>query len=217
MVPVRTYKHAKTKHTPSTADPAWIFDAFREGKPEGFNFYYDYFKRLLFYFSKKLVGNEQEAEEVVADSFVKLERNRAKFEKAGDLQPFLLAVARNACYDILRSRSRETVNRKEFSSVLQEKEGDAPSPEHLFILAEMIQAVHAEIENLPERAREIFKLVYLEGKTTEEIAIHMQIDKKTVLNQKERARKLLKAALLKKNLSVAALALPCLISTIYTG
>jgi RNA polymerase sigma-70 factor (family 1) len=215
MAAIQKNKGSNPIRKRSVIDMEALFVSFRDGKKLGFDFYYNNYKKLLFYYARKLVGNDPEAEEVVADSFIKLYTNRSKFKSADDIQGFLLRVARNHCYDIYRIKAREQAGQSEFYYAMREMRKDTRNPEHLFILAEMIHAIHHEIENLPDRAREIFKLVYLEGKTTHEISLQLNIEKKTVLNQKERARKLLKAALLKKDLSAAALLLPYLISTLY--
>ena len=49
--------------------------------------------------------------------------------------------------------------------------------------------------------REVFNLIYFEGKKTDEIAFQLNLSVKTVRNHKARAVDQLKTAFLKKNLS----------------
>ena len=51
---------------------------------------------------------------------------------------------------------------------------------------EVLQAIHTEIENLPGRCNEIFKQLFIEGLTTEEIGERLGISAQTVRTQKAR-------------------------------
>ena len=55
------------------------------------------------------------------------------------------------------------------------------------------------MENLPGRCGEIFKLIFIHGRSTEAIAAQMGINPQTVRTQKARAIQLIKTQLLKKN------------------
>ena len=57
-----------------------------------------------------------------------------------------------------------------------------------------------EIELLPPGCKEVFKLSYLEEKSTRQIAEKLKIATQTVLNQKTRARNRLKALFQKKEI-----------------
>jgi RNA polymerase sigma-70 factor (ECF subfamily) len=63
------------------------------------------------------------------------------------------------------------------------------------IKSEVLQYVYAEIEKLPEKCREVFKLSYLEGMKLSEVAQHLNISEQTVANQKTKALKMLRLAL----------------------
>ncbi len=66
-----------------------------------------------------------------------------------------------------------------------------------FIASEILQAIYAEIENLPTQCREVVRLAILEGKTNDEIAEAMNIAYKSVQNNKTRGMQMLRTALLK--------------------
>ena len=63
-----------------------------------------------------------------------------------------------------------------------------------------LEKVYAEIDMLPKQAQQVFKLIFVERKSTAEIAQLMNLSRNTVQNHRIRAMKLLRIALLKKKL-----------------
>ncbi|RYE48364.1 MAG: sigma-70 family RNA polymerase sigma factor, partial [Sphingobacteriales bacterium] len=82
---------------------------------------------------------------------------------------------------------------------------DQDSEEILYeiIDTEIVDILAREIESLPEKCREVFKLIYLGGKSTEQIAAELSLNVQTVRNHKTRAVELLRAQFLKKGLSAS--------------
>jgi len=68
--------------------------------------------------------------------------------------------------------------------------------------AELLQRIYEEIEKLPKKCRQVFKLAYLDGLSNEEIAELLHINYQSVKNQKVRALKILRLALNKGFLAV---------------
>ncbi len=64
--------------------------------------------------------------------------------------------------------------------------------------AEVLQEIYAEVESLPGRCGQIFKLLFIEGLPTDQIAERFGINVQTVRTQKARAICLIRTALLKK-------------------
>ncbi len=73
--------------------------------------------------------------------------------------------------------------------------------------AELLYEIYQEMENLPEKCGQIFKMLFIEDKSTEEVAQHFGINVQTVRSQKARAIQLLKAALTQKNKTAALILL----------
>jgi RNA polymerase sigma-70 factor (ECF subfamily) len=77
------------------------------------------------------------------------------------------------------------------------------------IEGELLKKIYPLIETLPNKCRTIFKLIYFEDASTDEVAEKLKITPRNVLNQKSRA-----IQLLKKKLLVAVLASLCLSGSI---
>jgi len=134
---------------------------------------------------------------VVADSFVKMLQRRDSFENLENVKAFLYVSTRNACINIYKAGKRHAEAHKQMEWLLKNGAKENAFEEEM-IRAEVIAEIYKEVENLPDRAREIFKLIFIGGLSTEEIAQKLGIEMQTVRSQKARALQLLKAELLKK-------------------
>jgi RNA polymerase sigma-70 factor (family 1) len=186
-----------------------LMTQFIEGDTHAFTSLYNIYYARLFSFTKRLVNNRQEAQDITAETFVKLWRLRANFSTQDNVRAFLFITARNACYDYFKFIAKENSQHKELlTQLLPETESVTLLDE---IKADVLDHIHTEIENLPQQCKTIFTLSYLKGLKNNEIADLLQITDKTVRNQKVLAKKLLRTALF-DHLQVVSL-LICFIPT----
>jgi RNA polymerase sigma-70 factor (family 1) len=181
-----------------------IIALFKRGEHAAFDHLFKLYYRPLVYYGSQLVADEQEAEDIVVETFVKLLRKRTDFDKLPDIKAFLFTSVRNACYDHLRYTQRHETSHQELI-YLTGKEEIIEDLE--MIKAKVLQEIYNEIENLPAQCQKVFKYVFFHGLTTEQIAAEMNISPQTVLNQKNRALSLLRSSLLKKNLLPSTISL----------
>ena len=168
---------------------------FNQGKKEAFEAVYHAHYASLYYFVKRILNDRFEAEDIVAETFVKLWNLRHNFETAGNIKAFLFISARNACLDFLRSVQRQTTNQQALQYILLQDSDFTFAQDEIKI--EVLRQIYTEIENLPPKCRHIFKLAYLEGLRNEEIALKLGLSYQTVKNQKLRASRMLRIALTK--------------------
>ncbi len=174
-----------------------IISLFKRGEHEAFNHLFRLHYRPLVYYGNQLVSDEQEAEDIVVDTFVKLLRKRADFDNLKDIKAFLFISVRNACYDYLRYMQRHETSHQELFYLAGKQEF---MEDNEMIKAKVLQEIYNEIENLPGQCQKVFKYIFFNGLTTDQIANEMDISPQTVLNQKTRALRLLRLSLLKKDL-----------------
>jgi RNA polymerase sigma-70 factor (ECF subfamily) len=175
--------------------------AFRNGNTKALTYFFNCYYSPLVFFAGRLISDTTAAEDIVEESFIKLWERHQDFETAQNIKAFLYISTRNACMDYFRKNQRQTESHKDFSYTASSSE----DPEDVFlnnetIRAEVLGEIYQEIERLPTKAREVFKLSYLKGLKNQEIADQMGISVNTVKNQKARAIQLLKVVLLKKDL-----------------
>lgn len=166
---------------------------FSQGSPQAFQAIFDSFRMRIFYFVKKLIDDVPTAEEITSDTFVKLHRLHDKFNTYNNIQAFLFITARNASLDYLKYRQRQ---REHFTDLDPEEVPEIPMFAETDVQADVLRHIYEEIEKLPERSKQIFKLFYLEGISLNEIADLLGISRQTVANQKHTALKTLKIKLL---------------------
>ena len=162
-----------------------IIDEFKRGDSGAFAVFFHLHYRPLCYFAAQLVGDQSEAEDIVKDTFVKLWHKHRDFESPENIKAFLYITTRNAGLNYIRHLQVKDAFRKELA-YLGEGKGEELVLNQL-IRAELLQKIYNEIEKMPEKRREVFKLAYFEGLRNEEIADYLHISVHTVKEHKGKA------------------------------
>lgn len=174
---------------------------FRSGNEQATAHFFDLHYKSLCYFSTRLVNDRLQAEDIVSDCFLKLWQRRQDFQTGQNIKAFLYISCRNACMNYLQHLKVKTTVQQAY---LKQLEQGKETILYEIIKTEILGIVSSEIDQLPEKMGEIFKLLYFEGKKTDEVAVELNLSVQTVRNQKTKAIDLLKAALLKRGVSAAA-------------
>lgn len=164
---------------------------FSQGNPKAFEAVFDHFRMHIFYFVKQLTGDKEEAEDITSHTFVKLYELHDKFNTFNNIKAFLYITARNASLNFLRYRKRQQENKEEYINY-EEQEIDESWFAETDIKVEILKRIYAEVENLPEKCREIFKLAYLNGYSIKATANLLNVSPQTVANQRAAAIKKLR-------------------------
>lgn len=189
-----------------------LLEDFRNGDEVAIRKLYGLYYRSLCYFNQKLINYLQEAEDISTETFLKLLQKRNDFENLSEIKSFLFTASRNSCYDFLRKEKRHNKTHQKMVTLLPLEEVFG---EQEMISAKVLQTIYAEIENLPNLRQQVFKSIFIEGKSTAEIAKEMGISPQTVLNQKAKALQKIRLALSQENILYAGMLLNvlCLLST----
>jgi RNA polymerase sigma-70 factor, ECF subfamily len=131
-----------------------------------------------------LLGNEQDAQDVVHDSFLRAHRYFASFD-GSDGRAWLFGIVRNTCFTSLRSNKGGRMSSDD--NLEMQSTGEA-SPEHTVILEQEIQGLRTCIEALPPEYREVVVLRELEELSYKEISTAAGIALGTVMSRLNRAR-----------------------------
>lgn len=183
--------------TGKTDEQYWM-QQFANGNNAALEYFYAQHYKPLSYFSFRLLQNKLEAEDVVSECFVKIWERRASFKTEANVKAFLYITCRNECLTYLRDLKRRTAAQELYFNQL-EQSGETILNE--IIEAEFLHLLDKEIKLLPSKCREVFNLIYFEGKKTDEIALQLNLSVKTVRNHKANAVTILKTAFLKKGVT----------------
>ena len=135
------------------------------------------------YFAYKLIKNKTEAEDIAMYAFLSLLNREDDLNKINSVKSFLYKTAYNKCVDYIRKQH----SKNNYTHYIQSNEELEISGSNEIIIAQVLQAIYEEIENLPEQRKIILKSIYLEEKNTATIANELNISQQTVLNQKSKA------------------------------
>lgn len=144
----------------------------------------------IFYYVKKYLPAEQDAEDITAAVFQTLWLQKANLDPARPLRPWLYTIARNLCLNHLKSAQRRTAREADALQLLHAGEENEFAA-HEF-MEELMREIEIVLKKLPPQAASIFSMSYFEGKSNQEIAALLQINEHTVRNQKSLALKQLR-------------------------
>ncbi|MFN2623619.1 MAG: sigma-70 family RNA polymerase sigma factor [Chthoniobacterales bacterium] len=140
-----------------------------------------------------LTGNEQDARDMVQESFLRAFRFFGSF-RGGDPRAWLLTIVRNTVYSwFKRHQTREHVF--EANEEMEKFEDVSVNPEQLFERAANIELVRGAIAQLPAEFREVIVLREMESLSYKEIADIAGVRIGTVMSRLARGRRQLQIIL----------------------
>ena len=163
--------------------------SFRNGKEKAFNFFFHLHYAALTLFCFRIIKDKEASEEIVQDAYLKLWERHENFYHATALKSFLFTVCKNASPDWLRSRRKETLNKQQLSYLSGSSDTNIL---HHMIAAEVYADIHAAMNTLPPQCRKIFRMIFLEGKSYQQIAEELHLSVPTIRSQKARALALIR-------------------------
>jgi RNA polymerase sigma-70 factor (ECF subfamily) len=144
--------------------------------------------RAAYNLARWLVGNDEDAEDIVQESFLKAFAASSDF-RGENARVWLFAIVRNTTMSHLRRRRSERV--APWRDGLPEPADKGQDPETAMIGEARRARLRAEIEALPEEYREVIVLRELEGLAYKDIAAVARVPIGTVMSRLNRARGLL--------------------------
>ena len=156
------------------------------------NAYQELFERYaprIFQFSLSYLKSQADAEELVQDVFLKIWEKREILDQSKNIKSFIFKVAVNTIYDFIRHKNIENAY-NDFARANFETTSN--NTWHTVIFDEMQENLQKLVAQLPGQQQKIFQLSKEEGLTSEEIAVKLNLSKRTVENHLFRAVSFLK-------------------------
>ena len=154
---------------PDRGADARLADRIRAGQAEALGELYDAHASTALATALRVVGDREEAEDVVHDAFVAVWRKIDRFDATrGSLRAWLMTVVRNRAIDRVRARRpRMDLDDADERSLL--RTGPNPTWEAALRRTSAIE-VRAAMAALPDEQRRALELAYFEGYTYREVA-----------------------------------------------
>jgi RNA polymerase sigma-70 factor, ECF subfamily len=125
--------------------------------------------KSVYNYAYRMTKNQNEAEDITQEVFVKVWKNLNKFDKEKNLKTWLFAITRNTAIDYLRKRKNILFSEKE--EFFEENISDIESlPDEIFIKKELVKEVEEALAKIRPDWREVILLHYTENMTFEEIS-----------------------------------------------
>lgn len=173
------------------SDLEFILKEIQKGNERAFDFLFNQYYASLSRFSYSFVKDQDKAENLVQEVFIKLWEKREKISPDRNLFSYLMGMVRNQSIDYLR---KEKLNAKIYAQIHSEETGN--TTEEQVLVNDFEEKLLKSIMKLPERCRIAFELSRFDGLSNREIAQYMEISVKGVEALIGRSLKLLRTELL---------------------
>jgi len=157
----------------------------------------------LFISTVRVIGNREDAEDIIQEVFASLWNRRKALNLTGRLAGYLQVSVK---YKAINYIDRNITRRNYLETLSRVADtGTAASPEVLLRVKEVQQLIQTVIESMPPKMREVFQFSRREHLSHKEIAIRLGISEETVKKHIQHAMQLLRSALGKAPASIPAL------------
>ena len=157
----------------------------------------------LFVTTVRVIGNKEDAEDIIQEVFASLWNRRKSLNLTGPLAGYLQVSVK---YKAINYIERNITRRHYLAKLSKAAESGAPaSAELLLRVKEVQQLIQTVIGNMPPKMREVYQLSRQEHLSHKEIAARLAISEETVKKHIQNALQLLKAAMGKAPASIPAL------------
>ena len=145
-----------------------------------------YYDNLLLY-CYHILGDLEEAEDIVQDCFMNLWNSKRLHSFEGDLDQFIFRIIKNRSLLFLKEYKKRTDIQASFS-----REYDIPHHDLPEETVEEVELLYHTIDRLPERCRNVFLMACLNDKSYQEITNELNVSINTVKTQMKTALKFLR-------------------------
>lgn len=152
---------------------------------------YDKFWKELYIVAFRRLRSEEDVEDILQDIFVSLLTRDIKLDTDESIRAFLHLRLKSRIINFYRKQLIHLAYEEQESS---KDDLSAMSSESRLMSRELESVITAEISRMPEKMKEIFLLSRNDLKTTEEIAVKLNLSNQTVRNQISSAIKRIRIA-----------------------
>lgn len=175
-----------------TTEELRLVQAAQRGDAESFNALVRLYETRVYNLCYRMLGDAEAAGDAAQDSFLASYRNLRAF-RGGSFRSWLLRIATNTCYDVLRARKRRPTS--SIDAAFDDPDApafDLPDPQELPDDAALRRELGAEIQlglqQLPEDQRVVLILSDIQGMAYDEIAAITGANLGTVKSRLSRGR-----------------------------
>lgn len=177
-------------------NPTLLLRQLQLGSEQAFSKIYDLYSKPLYYNILRLIKDENIAQEILQELFLKLWLNRERIDPEKKWLSYLYEMAHRLVIDQFRKAAKD---QRIINHLILITVDHVINVEDQFINRENHELLSKAIENLPAQRKQVFKLCKIEGKSYQEAAELLGLSPITIRNQIVAANKSLKEFFLLNN------------------
>lgn len=154
----------------------YLFKEIQNNDEKAFEKLFHQYYGHLCLFASRILQDDDAAEEIVQDFFVKLWEKRASVSVETSLRSYLYKSIKNQCLNLIQHNK---IKYKHVQSILSEAKNDQTLQDN-FTEIDLAKNIKESIQSLPEKRQKIFRLSREEGLKYREIAEKLNVSVKTV-------------------------------------
>ncbi len=169
-------------------------EALQAGDPEEFSRLVDAYSSKIYRLAIKMLNQQQDAEDVLQETFVKAYRGLKTFDGRSKISTWLFRIATNEALMVIRRKHPDVVS---IDEPIETEEGEQEPvqiidwcclPENELLSEESREKLDAAVQKLPERLRVVFLLRDINDLSTHETAEVLGLSDTAVKTRLSRAR-----------------------------
>ncbi len=164
-----------------------LLDGFRNGDRKAFEKIYQYYRVPVIRFSVSIIKDEQEAENIYHEVFMKILKRRSKIRPELNFNSYVFTSVKNEIFDYLKALNKNNCLKEKFWERIHQEEDECSQ-----VKEAQLTKMESIIGNLSPKRRKILEMNYFEKKSYNEIADILMISKNTVKNQLVKAKFILR-------------------------
>ena len=144
----------------------------KTGSPDAWNHLFKRFQLPLYVYVQELVRNEQEALDIVQETFVAATRHIRSLRENGKFASWLFTIGHQRCVQFWRRKTRLQIfsDNQPDEAQLEQLSDHESDPAELLIRREQEERFFAILEQLPPAQRSVLLLHFVEDFSLQEIA-----------------------------------------------
>jgi len=167
-----------------------LMERFLRGEVEGFNLLVKNYKVRLFSLLYRLVGNKEEAEDILQETFLRVYRQRENYDFNYSFSTWIYTIALNLCRNLYKRKKK--VRFLGMESLVNHPDPNSENHGNRNRLSSILEGA---ISSLPFKYRTVFLLRDVDQLPYEEVASTLNLPLGTVKSRVNRARRILQKKL----------------------
>lgn len=160
-----------------------LLENFRNGESHALDRIYEHYRMPVIRFIVSIVKDEQEAENIFHDVFIKLLKKKEDIKPELNFNSYVFTAVRNEVFDYLKAVKKDMALKEKYWQAIQTRADEDEVDKE-----EVLNRLEKIVQMLSPKRRKILEMNYFEQKSYIEIAEALRISKNTVKNQLVKAK-----------------------------